>query len=118
MRPIYCTLVAYQFLTRFTVIYEGTFMMNTIALLLHTYAAGGAVGRIEETSDWSSFFTFDPAFFGLLYFYFYFFDGDLEGDFGSLSLSLLFDFPDFTDLSSPYPFFLLFESPAILNFIC
>lgn len=90
-------------------------MVHAIPLLFNTYAAGGAVGRIDDTSDWSSFFTFDPAFFGLLYFYFYFFDGDLDGDFGSFSFSLLLDLPDFTDLSSPSAFFLLLESPAILN---
>jgi len=53
----------------------------------------------------------------LPYFYFYFFGGDLaylDGDFDlGASFYLLFDFPDFTDLSSPYPFFLLFETPAI-----
>ena len=92
--------------------------------MLFSYAEGGAVGKIDDTSDWSSFFIFEPAFFGFDYFYFfsYFLEGDFEGDFGDY-LSLLLDLPDFKDLSSPAPFFLLFESLAIfqnsyiLNFI-
>lgn len=90
-------------------------MMDAVAKLLNFYAAGGEVGRIDETSDWSYFFAFE-GFFYLTYFYFFDgdFDGYFEGDFGDLEpyFYLLFDLPDFTDLS-PSTFFLLFESPAI-----
>lgn len=90
-------------------------MMDTISnVYILWYADGGAVARMEDTSDWSSFLALDPPFFGFTYFYFYFLDGDLDGDFDAY-FSLLFDLPDFTDLSSlaPSAFFLLFESPAI-----
>lgn len=91
--------------------------MNAITSLYLIYADGGAVGIIDDTSDWSStFLAFDPYFFGFAYFYF--FVGDLDGDFDPY-FYLLFDFPDFADFYdlSPSPFFLLLESPAISNFL-
>ena len=91
--------------------------MDAISELWCWYADGGAVGIIDDTSDWSSFFAFEPAFFGFAYFYFL--EGDFEGDLGAY-FYLLFDFPDFTDLSSfaASPFFLLFESLPISNCYC
>lgn len=94
-------------------------MMNTISALRNKYAEGGAVGIIDDTSDWSYFLafdTFEASFLGLVYFYF------LAGDFEALfdpSFYLLLDFTDFYDLS-PSAFFLLlesllFESPPILG---
>lgn len=89
--------------------------MDAVPKLLKLYAAGGEVGRIDDTSDWSYFFALE-GFFSFPYFYFFEadFDSYFEGDFGDLEFyfSLLFDLPDLTDLS-PSTFFLLFESPAI-----
>lgn len=96
--------------------------MHAISASLYMYAEGGAVGIIDDTSDWSYFLafdtfdTFDASFFGLAYFYF--FVGDLEALFDP-SFYLLFDFTDFYDFS-PSAFFLLlesllFESPFMLG---
>lgn len=66
------------------------------------YAEGGAVGIIDDTSDWSSFFILDA------FFYFtdlpslaYFLEGDFEGAFGDFYpyFYLFFDLPDFPDLT-------------------
>lgn len=93
-------------------------MMDAVSKLQLFNAAGGDVGKIEETSDWSYFFVLE-GFFSFPYFSFFVgdFEGVLEGDFGyfgdlELYFYLLFDLPDLTDFS-PYAFFLLFESPAI-----
>lgn len=80
------------------------------------YAEGGAEGIIDEMSDWSSFLPFVAVFLALgsFYFSFSFLEGDFDGDLAG-SFSLLFDLPDFCDLSSADPFFLLLESPAMPN---
>ena len=109
MRTIHCTLITDQLLTCLTVVDKWTFMMNAITKWRPIYADGGAVGKIDETSDWpSSFLTLEP-FLDLVSFSFFSF---LEGVFDYFSL--LLDFPDlgdFSDLSSF--FFLLFESLPI-----
>lgn len=48
---IYCALIAYQLLACLAIVYEWAFMMNAVTKLLNFYAAGGEVGRIDDTSD-------------------------------------------------------------------
>ncbi len=48
---INCALIAYQLLTCLTIVYKWTLMMDAVPKLLNFYAAGGEVGRIEDTSD-------------------------------------------------------------------
>ena len=85
--------------------------MYTVSKSMSIYAEGGAVGIIDDTSDWlSSFFDFYAFFvFGSFYFLVGVLEAAFEGDF-----SLLLDF-DLSDLL-PSAFFLLLESGIQTDF--
>ena len=108
MGAVDCALIAHKLLASFTIVDEWALVMNAVSKYGERNAGGGAVGMMEETSDWASSFLDFYAFF--VFGYFYFFLASLEVAFdGDFYLLLLFDFSDLLSAD----FFLLLDSLPI-----